>query len=126
VYFERSLSVLMSKATGLGTLALILVAAPVVPATAQSPIELDHVWIMVSPNAPERAALERAGFHVSPDLNRHDGQGTASITVEFENAYLELMWPDSTITVSPGLEQAAQDCQEHEFPFQADIRATHS
>jgi hypothetical protein len=98
----------MSKATGLGTLALILVAAPVVPATAQSPIELDHVWIMVSPNAPERAALERAGFHVSPDLNRHDGQGTASITVEFENAYLELMWPDSTITVSPGLEQAAQ------------------
>jgi hypothetical protein len=98
----------MSKAPGLGTIALIVLAAAAVPATAQSRIELDHVWIMVSPNAPERVALERAGFQISPDLNRHDGQGTASITVEFENAYLELMWPDSTVSVAPGLERAAE------------------
>ena len=98
----------MSKAPGLGTLALILLAAAAVPATAQSRIEFDHVWIMVSPNAPECAALERAGLQISPDLNRHDGQGTASITVEFENAYLELMWPDSTVAVAPGLERAAE------------------
>jgi hypothetical protein len=98
----------MSKAPSLGTLALILLAAAVVPTRAQSRIELDHVWIMVSPNAPERHALKRAGFQISPDTNRHDGQGTASITVEFENSYLELMWPDSTVTVAPGLERAAE------------------
>jgi len=28
---------------------------------------------------PRSAALERAGFQISPDVNRHDGQGTASI-----------------------------------------------
>jgi hypothetical protein len=98
----------MSKAPFLGTLALILLAAAALPATAQSRIELDHVWIMVSPNAPERTALERAGFQISPDINRHEKQGTASITVEFENAFLELMWPDSTVTVTAGLERAAE------------------
>ena len=66
------------------------------------------MWIMVSPHAPERAALKQAGFQISPDINRHDGQGTASITVEFENGYLELMWPDSTVAVEPGLERAAE------------------
>lgn len=98
----------MSKAPFLGTVAPILLAAAALSATAQSRIEFDHVWIMVSPNAPERAALERAGFQISPDINRHDGQGTASITVEFENAFLELMWPDSTVTVTAGLERAAE------------------
>lgn len=98
----------MCKTLGFGALALILLAVGAVSATAQSRIEMDHVWIMVSPNAPERAALERAGFQISPDTNRHDGQGTASITAEFENSYLELMWPDSTVTVAPGLERAAE------------------
>lgn len=69
---------------------------------------LTTFWIMVSPNAPERAALERAGFQISKDVNHHEGQGTASITVEFKNAYLELMWPDSTVPVAPGLERAAE------------------
>jgi hypothetical protein len=93
-----------SELIALGT----LFAAALVPAKAQSSIEFDHVWIMVSPNAPERATLQRAGLEVSPDVNRHDGQGTASITVEFENAFLELMWPDSTVAVKPGLERAAE------------------
>ena len=69
---------------------------------------LSQVSLMVSPGAPERAALEHAGFLIPHDLNRHEGQGTASVTVEFENAYLELMWPDSTVTVEPGLERAAE------------------
>jgi hypothetical protein len=85
----------------------LLLAATASPAAAQAQIELDHVWIMVTPNAPEREALKRAGFEISPDLNRHDGQGTASITVEFENAFLELMWRDPAETVAPGLERAA-------------------
>jgi hypothetical protein len=34
-----------------------------VAAGASGPtVELDHVWIMVSQDAPERAALEGAGF----------------------------------------------------------------
>jgi hypothetical protein len=88
----------------------ILMALAAVNTAARVPprIQFDHVWIMVSPNAPERAALERAGFQIAKDVNRHEGQGTASITVEFENSYLELMWPDSTVPVEPGLERAAE------------------
>jgi len=81
---------------------------PAAVAESRPQIEFDHVWIMVSPNAPERAALRRAGFEISPDINRHDGQGTASITAEFQNAFLELIWPDSTVAVKPGLERAAE------------------
>lgn len=73
---------------------------------AEAPVELDHVWIVVSPGAPERAALERAGFRVAPALNRHEGQGTASVTVELQNAFLELLWPDSSVPVAPGRERA--------------------
>jgi hypothetical protein len=97
------------KAIRMLAIALIFqCAVSTAPATTQSGIELDHVWIMVSPNAPERSALKDAGFQISPAINRHDGQGAASITVEFENAYLELMWPDSTVPLAPGLERAAE------------------
>lgn len=100
----------MSKFAGLGLLVLasILLAAGAAPAASESGIELDHVWIMVSRDAPERAALTRAGFQIAPEVNRHDGQGTASISVELENGYLELMWPDPTVSVAPGLERAAE------------------
>jgi Glyoxalase-like domain len=86
------------------------VALATVNAAAAAPprLQFDHVWIMVSANAPERAPLERAGFQIAKEINRHDGQGTASITVEFENSYLELIWPDSTVNVAPGLERAAE------------------
>jgi hypothetical protein len=99
----------MRNAVVLGNIALgLLLATTVAPATASSPLELDHVWIMVLPNAPERAALERAGFQIAPSSNRHDGQGTASITVEFQNAFLELIWPDPAVPVAPGSERAAE------------------
>ena len=64
-------------------------------------LELDHVLIMVSPDAPERAALERAGFLISPDVNHHEGQGTSSITADFQNSYLELAWVDPKVSVAP-------------------------
>ncbi len=90
----------------------LIVLALVLFATARagdSPsLRFDHVWIMVSPQAPERAALERAGFQIAGEINRHDGQGTASITVEFHSTFLELMWRDPTVPVAPGLEQAAE------------------
>jgi hypothetical protein len=64
----------------------------------------DHVWIVVHPDAPERAALQRAGFRISPNVNYHDGQGTSSITVEFQNSYIERIWPDPKVSVAPGRE----------------------
>jgi hypothetical protein len=88
-------------------LSILLAAASARPAD-QPTLQFDHVWIMVSPNAPERAALERAGFQIASQINHHEGQGTSSITVEFQNAFLELMWPDASVSVAPGLERAAE------------------
>lgn len=64
-------------------------------------LALDHVWIAAQPGAiAERAALERAGFNVAPTINRHDGQGTSSITVELENGYIEFIYADDGVAVS--------------------------
>ena len=71
-------------------------------------LEFDHVWIVVSRDAPERAALERAGLQVSPNVSRNDGQGTASVSAEFLNAYIELIWPDPTVSVSAGAERGVE------------------
>ena len=70
-------------------------------AAAARELEFDHAWIVVTRDAPERAALEKAGLKISPDVNRHDGQGTASVSAEFLNSYIELMWPDPTVSVAP-------------------------
>lgn len=78
------------------------------PASPAAPLRLSHAWIVVTPGAPERTKLEQAGFRIAPTINRHDGQGTASVTVEFLNGFLELMYPDSTVPVSLGLEAAAE------------------
>ena len=59
-------------------------------------------------DAPERAALEHAGLKIAPDVNRNDGQGTASISSEFLNGYLELIWPDPTVPVSSGAERGVE------------------
>jgi hypothetical protein len=90
--------------------AILAVAAAVAagPARAEIPLALDHAWIAVRPNAPERAAFERAGFRIAPTVNRHDGQGSASVTVEFENGFLELLWPDDTVPVAPEAAPAKQ------------------
>jgi hypothetical protein len=78
------------------------------PSPSPGKLEFDHVWIVVTRDAPERSALERAGLKVSPDLNRNDGQGTASVATEFLNSYLELMWPDPTVSVAPGAERGVE------------------
>jgi hypothetical protein len=87
-----------------GLLAVLLIC---VTATAAE-LEFDHVWIVVNRDAPERAALEKAGLKISPNVNRHDGQGTASISAEFLNAYIELMWPDPTVSVAQGAERVVE------------------
>jgi hypothetical protein len=78
------------------------------PTGPAAKLEFDHVWIVVTRDAPERSALERAGLKISPELNHHDGQGTASISAEFQNSYLELMWPDPTVSVAPGAERGVE------------------
>jgi hypothetical protein len=88
--------------------ALLAAACGSAFAAASSPLKLSHAWIMVKPGARERTALERAGFRIAPTINRHDGQGTASITVELLNGFLELIYPDSTVSVSPSLRAGAE------------------
>jgi hypothetical protein len=75
-------------------------------------LEVDHVILYVSRDAPERAALERAGFRVAPGVNEHEGQGTASVTIEFANSFLELLWPDERVPVAPGFERAYEKFQK--------------
>jgi hypothetical protein len=78
------------------------------PSASRAELKFDHVWIVVTRDAPERAALEKAGLKISPEVNRHDGQGTASITADFQNSYIELMWPDPTVSVAPGAERGVE------------------
>jgi hypothetical protein len=63
---------------------------------------------VVKTGAPERKALEAAGFRIAPAVNRHNGQGTASVTVELLNGFLELIYPDPTVPVSPNLQAGAE------------------
>ena len=72
------------------------------------PLTLSHAFIVVTTGAPERRALEKAGFRMAPTVNRHDGQGTASVTVELLNGFLELTYPDPAVPVSPALQAGAE------------------
>jgi hypothetical protein len=58
------------------------------------PLELDHVTIVVPPGAAGvTTALAAAGFRfLSPEPTVQRGRGTATRTLGFENAYLELLW----------------------------------
>jgi len=87
--------------------ALGLVAAALA-CVSEPPLLPDHAWIVVTTGVPERAALERAGFRIAPTVNRHDGQGTESITVELLNGFLELTYPEPTVPVSPALQAGAE------------------
>jgi len=77
-----------------------------------SDFEIDHVMLVVAQGAPERAPLEKIGLRFDPITNRHDGQGTASITVELENAFLELTWVEPTVPVAPGMERVVEKFAE--------------
>lgn len=88
---------------GAGLLCIAAAGAPQAP-----PLVLSHAWIVVATGAPERKLLEAAGFRIAPTVNRHDGQGTASVTIELHNGFLELMYPDSTVAVSPALQAGAE------------------
>jgi hypothetical protein len=71
-------------------------------AAAQSPrVELDHLYIVVAPGGVnEIAALRTAGLEITP-AQKHEGEGTTSVAALFENGYIELMWLDSSLSVTP-------------------------
>lgn len=54
-------------------------------------LELDHIFIAVSANAPEAELLKSFGL-TEGSPNQHLGQGTANRRFFFENAFLELLW----------------------------------
>ena len=58
------------------------------------PLERDHIFIWVSPGAPEAARLQKLGLYTDLKVHKHSGQGTSSMVFSFENAYLELIWID--------------------------------
>jgi hypothetical protein len=43
-------------------------------AVAATDLEFDHVWIVVTRDAPERTALEHAGLKISLNVNRHEAR----------------------------------------------------
>ncbi len=53
--------------------------------------ELDHLFVCVSPGAPEAERLIELGLVEGP-RNTHPGQGTANRRFFFANAMLELLW----------------------------------
>jgi Glyoxalase-like domain len=57
-------------------------------------MELDHLFIITTPSAPEIDRLEAIGL--TPTYRReHVGQGTANVCYCFENAFLEVLWVSS-------------------------------
>ena len=56
-----------------------------------SAVEVDHVFVSASVDAPEGARLIELGL-VEGSPNRHPGQGTANRRFFFANAMLELIW----------------------------------
>jgi len=60
-------------------------------------VEIDHVFLATRPGAPEAAALRAAGFRIPEHVTHHTGGGTSSVSILFENAYLELLYADSTV-----------------------------
>ncbi len=89
------------------------------PAAVAPTLVLDHGWIAVREDGPERSMLEAAGFRFAPTVNEHEGQGTASATIEFENGYFELIWADDDVPAAGTAAIARQ-----RFASRADWRRT--
>jgi hypothetical protein len=99
---------IMIRATLLASIAICYTASHS-PAAKAPRVELDHVFVVVQPGAAaEVAALQCAGLTVASRVAQHPGQGTASRAALFENAYLELIWVDSSVAIDAEHASAAQ------------------
>lgn len=61
------------------------------------PFELDHIFVAVTPGAPQMSLLTSCGFEEGT-RHPHPGQGTASTGLFFANAYVELIWLEEADT----------------------------
>lgn len=78
----------------------VLAVAALLLSVQEPVLELDHVYIVAPPGATAGLqALRQAGLTIDSAVNKHEGQGTASVAAFFENGYLELLWVDSSVTV---------------------------
>lgn len=84
----------------LGVFLILSVTLPRLVAAQRAVLELDHAYIIVPPGAQAAVqALRQVGMVIDTETARHEGEGTTSIAAFFDNAYLELMWVDSTVSV---------------------------
>jgi Glyoxalase-like domain len=54
-------------------------------------VELDHLFVLTAPGAPEADKFVQFGLHEGPP-NQHPGQGTANRRFPLANAMIELLW----------------------------------
>jgi hypothetical protein len=54
-------------------------------------LELDHLFVLTAPGAPEADKFAQFGLHEGPP-NQHPGQGTANRRFPLANAMIELLW----------------------------------
>lgn len=93
------------------------------------PLELDHLFICVEPEAPEAEHLTAFGLKEGR-RRTHTGQGTANVCFFFHNAYLELLWMhnseeiQSSIVQPIGLWERCQWKQNQVCPFGFAFRFT--
>ncbi len=90
-------------------------------------LELDHVFVAASFEAPEMRLMREAGFLAGP-VHDHPGQGTASRGVFFENAYLELIWlTDPAVADGPRIRRTRlarrADPRDEASPFGFGLRS---
>jgi hypothetical protein len=63
-------------------------------------VELDHVYILVPDHHDAVRRLSGAGVRVDTDfISRQEGEGTASVSAIFENAYLEIKWVEPSVEI---------------------------
>ena len=65
-------------------------------------VELDHVFVFTSPQAPFVSQIQQAGF-LEGSQARHLGQGTANRRFFYHNAYLEFIWVTDEVEVKSPL-----------------------
>ena len=69
-----------------------LISAGLATLSAPSDFVWDHLFFLVDDPAPSVELLEAEGFRVLPDTSVHEGQGTSSLSMLFDNGYVELLW----------------------------------
>lgn len=82
---------------------LLMILVPLGPgARAQSPlVELDHVYMVVSDHQMAIERLREVGLNFDESMfAQHEGRGASSAFATFENAYFELVWSDTTVSLA--------------------------